>query len=498
MLRGHQPVTIEEFNGLFDRGDTDSCPPDHFPDCNNIQFIQSGFETRDALETFLADNLGLGDVLRMYTFVQETGQSVLALDSNGNIYDVNVTALTVGGPILHVDGMTDFGFVSINGRAYLTPCNSETGLENEFVYVYAGDGTPARKAAGVAPTDADGALAAASGGAGFVEAGVHVFGVVYETDTGFLTSIGPDTLAVITAPGSTVINLTNVPVSPNSYVTKRRIVATRAINPLLYTGDTRGYDFFFVPDAVIENNTGTTITVSFFDSELLEDASHLQDLYEEIPATVGLNIYHERMIAYATFDDISLCLVSFPGEPEAISQIDGLIVFPLDGKPITNGQEFRDVLYLFKQTKTNAWTDNGDVPSAWPLTVLDQGIGAATHGIATVLDSGGVNVDFLQIVDYSGIMLFDGAYKRPELSWKIQRRWLLLNRNFFTRIEIKNDPLAQRLYITLPDRQMYMGDYSNGMDPKNIRWSPWSFDVEVNSIALINTNTLLIGSAAEA
>jgi hypothetical protein len=41
---------------------------------------------------------------------------------------------------------------------------------------------------------------------------------------------------------------------------------------------------------------------------------------------------------------------------------------------------------------------------------------------------------------------------------------------------------------------MLFGDYSNGLDPKNIRWTPWTFDIETNTIALIETNTLAIGS----
>ena len=488
-MRDHKPIVIEEFNGFWKRGDADSTPLDHFSNCDNIQFIQSGFKTRDGVDTYLA----YSNVLRIYTFIQETGQSLLVLTEGGSIYDTGSPTPSV--PILIVSGMTDFGYVSISGRAYLTPSDGGVGLENEFVYVYAGDGTPARKAAGVAPVDADGALAAAnSATAGFVEAGVHIFGVVYETDTGFLTSIGPDTLAVLTVPGSKKVDLTNIPVSPNSYVTKVHIVATKAISTTFYTGNPDGYQFFFVPGAVV-NNGITTLTVSFFDADLLADASHLQDLFEEIPAQVGLGTYHGRMIGWASFEDISVVRVSFPGEPEAISQIDGLLIVPLDGTPLTNAQEFRDVLYVYKQIRTFAYSDNGDVPSSWLITILDQGIGASVHGVGTVLDSGGVNVDFLIIVDYSGIMLFNGAYIRPELSWKIKDYWLAIDRDKFKDIQIINDSITQIIYITLPDFHMLIGDYSNGLDPKNIRWTKWTFDFRVKTITLIETNTLIIGSS---
>src|SRR5712691_443352 len=175
-MSGHKEIIIEEFNGLWARGDADSCPLDHFVDNNNISFIQGGFRTRDGLNTYFDNNLGIGDIVRMYTFVQETGQSILALDIHNDIYDVQGTSIL--GPIIHVAGMTDFGFVSLNGRAYISPSDGLTGLANEFIYVYKGDGSSARKAGGVAPVDADGIMVAVNSGiAGDVETGVHIFGV---------------------------------------------------------------------------------------------------------------------------------------------------------------------------------------------------------------------------------------------------------------------------------------------------------------------------------
>lgn len=493
-MRDHSPVLFEEFNGLYQRGSFDAVPADHFSECQNIQFTESGFRTRDGLDTYLANNLGLGDVVRMYTFVQESGQSILVLDSNANIYDVQ--GASVLGPILHVDGMTDFGFVSIAGRAYLTPCDGITGLEDEFVYVYQGDGTPARKAAGAAPTTAEGALAAANGAAGHVQAGVHIFAAVYETNTGFLTALGPTVFPTVTAGGSTKVNLTNIPVSALSHVDRVHIVATKTIPTALYTGNTEGYQFFFIPEASVTNGT-TTLTVDFYDIELLEDASHLIDILSEIPASVGLNTFHNRMISYAEFgDDLSLCRVSYPSEPEAMDAIDGFVVFPLDGKPITNGQEYRDTLYLFKQTKTSAWTDNGDSPANWPMSLIDQGIGCSVHGMGLVLDAGGANIEFLIITDYSGIMLFNGFFSRPELTYKIQDLWLALDRDVFEEMQLLNDTIRQIIYVATMERTILYGDYSNGMSAKSIKWAPWIFDVEVNTIALINTNTLLIGSSA--
>ena len=487
-FRGHSPLVIEEFNGLWRRGDADSTPPDHFSDCNNVSYIESGFKWRDGIEHYFS----IPNVKRQYTYTKQTGQSQLVLDGNGDIWD---TDYYPAGPVLSIATMTDFGFLAYAGRAYISPCDGNTGLQNEFIYVYLGDGTAARKAAGDKPTDADGALAAAnSASAGNVEAGIHVFAAVYETNTGFLTAIGPDTLPTVTAPGSFSVDLSNIPVSPNAYVTNVHIIATKAINPTFYTGDTRGYQFFFVPGAVVTNGT-TTLTVSFFDVELLEDASYLLDMFEEIPAGAGLGQYHNRLVSWAEFDNESLIRISVAGEPEAINQVDGLVIFPLDGNPVTQVQEFRDVMYGFKKTKTNGWSDNGDVPSSWQMTVLDQGIGTFLHGVGKVLDSEGVNIDYLIIASLGGMFLFNGSYARPELTFKIRDYWIeTLDQSALNKIHMISNPTSQVLYAVLQDGSVLVGDYSNGMDYKSIRWTKWTFDQFITTVSMINTNDVLFGA----
>lgn len=343
----------------------------------------------------------------------------------------------------------------------------------------------------------DAILAANSATAGFNDFGLHIFAVVAETDTGYLTAPGPEFFAVL----STIdikkrIDLSKVPLGPATITTKRHIVATKVIND--YNGDQAGFQFFFVPNGTINNNSTTTVSISFYDSDLLEDASHLIDNYAEIPAGVGLTTYHGRLVLTTTFADISIALVSHPGEPEAIDQVDGIIIAPLDGNPLTNCQEFRDILYLFKQTRTIGYADNNDVPSTWTPFVIDEGVGAPVHGIGTVLNSGGVNVDFLLIADYSGIFLFNGAYSRPELSYKIKDFWMALNRSEFREIELVNDSLSQILYCVLPDATILIGNYDDGLDAKGIKWGIWSFDIPITTVDIYQTNTIIVGGTVNA
>lgn len=626
-MREHDPIVLEEFNGLWKRGNPESCPIDHFPDCNNIQSIESGFETRDGLDVLH----GPGNVIRIYRYNSPTlGEGLISLHTDGTIkhtvYNPNQVFTILVLPI----SVEDFDFQEFNGRGYITPAEitednfgnkSITGLAGSFLYVYQGDGQPARKAAGNPPTngqlkplivfnsqtdgkidkgvhvfgisnddsssvlgpeilpvllapggkechlinipigtgatasraiyatkaidpkdydpsslptffrvttignntdtsialnfsDADLTVPFAAGASpvpsddgalrvensvvdGHCDFGLHIIGVVYETDTGFLSAPGPEFFGVMTFINIRKgIDVSNIPVSPDSFVTKRHLIASKKI--INYNGNQDEFLYFFIPEGTIENNIDTSKTINFYDAELLEDASYLIDNFSEIPAGAGLSTYNNRLVLFNTDTDKGAVYVSAPGEPEAINQVDGLIVPPDRTDEIWNAQEFRDVLYIFKKNRTLPYADNGDVPATWAdSTPIDMGIGAAVHGIAQVLDSGGVNIEFILVVHFGGLYVFDGIYQKPELTYKIEDLWLDIDRSDFVFIQIMNDTINKKIYIALPNKRMLYADYRNGLNWKDIKWWPWEFDIEVNTIALLNFNQLVIGSLQE-
>lgn len=500
-LRDHNSIVIEDFNGLWQRGDVDNTPLDHFSDCENIKFKgEKSFATRDGVGISQDVAVPLNNVKRIYNYPTPTGNTLIVLTYDiltniGKIHHVK-NSTTVYGPLLSIAGMVDFAFISYAGRGYISPfgyfitgdLNIEKGLEGEFLYVYAGDGTAARKAAG---SPIAGTMTVANGAAGHTDPGFHIFAFVSETVSGYLAAPGLIT-TFVTAAGNSV-SFGSVDASGDPNVTKRHLVATKAITG--YNGDPTGYTFYFVPNATIDNNTDAFLNnISFYDADLLDDASHLIDNYTTIPAGAALTLYHDRLCLATTFTDISIILVSTAGEPEAISQIDGIIAVPPDGNPITNMQELRDVLYVTKRSRTVSFTDNGDVPSSWPLVTVDNALGSFVHGIATVLDSGSSSVDFLIICTYQGISLFNGRYVTPELSWKIEDYWKNLDRNEFRRIQIINAPIQKEIYAVLPTRKILVGNYANGLDPKKIRWAPWSYIMGINSIAIHNVDEIVLGA----
>lgn len=499
-MRDHKPVKIERFMGLYDRGDIDNVPLDHFSDCQNIRFSATGKSvlTRYGADKFQDVVSPLGNIVRYYNYITQSKNTLLVLvfdGTDGKIYHV-IDSTTVQGPILTIAGMEDFAFVPYAGRAYISPFKSYTtggitiqkGLQSEFLYVYLGDGTAARKAAGSTPA---GTLIAANGAAGHTDGGNKNFAVVGETDSGFLSA--PCAFVNFTTADLLSVSFTNVPTFTGAQWTKRHIVATKSITD--YNGDLQGYEYFFIPNATINNNVGTTLSnISFYDADLLEDASHLLDDFSSLSAGCHLTLYRDRLVLTTTFTDISLVYISHPGEPESISQLDGFILVPPDGNPITNGQELRDILYLTKRNRTVGYNDNGDEPANWAINIIDNALGSTVHGIATVIDSGSTSVDFLLIGNNAGLFLFNGKFIDPPLSFKINNFWLNQNKNLIYRIQIINDSIDKIFYCVLPNWELLVADYNLGLDPKNIRYTPWIFDFQVNTVALVNINTLIMGS----
>src|SRR5678810_73123 len=125
-MRDHQPVVLEEFNGLWSQDDKESTPMDHFSEAQNLKFVgPKAFGTRDGIGILQNVAVPLGNILRFYNYPTVDKQTLLVLvknGANGEIYHV-VDTTTVFGPVLTIAGMTDFGFVPYAGRAYITPFN---------------------------------------------------------------------------------------------------------------------------------------------------------------------------------------------------------------------------------------------------------------------------------------------------------------------------------------------------------------------------------------
>lgn len=457
------------------------CPPDHFLDSGNVIFTERGVKTRKGTSL----NVSLNNIRRMVSY-KRIGEAdrLLLLDASGNIWD----STSLGAPILTIVGMTDFSAVSLYNRAYITPHNGVRGLPGEKVYVYEGSGS-ARAAAGSAPTGVP-ITAVTSAATGSVEVGKRLFAVSFETSSGFITQPGPSTFTLYDGPGGKKVDLSGVLTGPPGTVA-RHILATKKLADT-YAGDQNNQEFFFVPNARIGDNTTTIITVDFFDADLQSAADYLLDELSIIPAGVGIGVYGNRLAVWGLDAIESAVYFSYSGQPESISSTEGFILaFPGDaGGGVKNCVEYRSQFYIQKAQRTYVTAATDDNPAFWSVVAVDQSMGTEPHGIAKILDISGSALDNFLTCDRSGLYLFNGTFSNNELSFKIADIWSRINKAVFNQVELVYDPVRSLIYVAVPldaavrPSHVLVGDVTDGMDPKNIRWTTWTFPKKPTTIVV--------------
>ena len=506
-ISDHEEIRIEGLRGYYSRGGPNLVPRDHCITANNVEWDGRAIRPRRGYSQLQATTYAAGTekVVRIYRYARSDGNRIIVLTDARKFYDLS--SATPSTPILTIggSGTMDASVLSVYNRLYISPHDGTVGLSGEFVYVYNGTGT-ARKAAGVAPTSGTFA-AATSATAGNVESGIHLIAVVYETDSGFVTKPGPATFLVYTAPGSFKIDLTNIPTGPSG-TAKRKILASKTIlDPVVNATNQENYELFFVPNGTINDNTTTSLTIDFFDSNLKDSADYLLDELTEIPAVCALGTYGTSMIAAGAYGQESVVRVSKGAEPESYSAIDGFVLCaPQDGGGVHAVRELRSTLYMFKSSRTYASQATGVTPADWPLDLVDSGYGAEVFGVADVLDSSGTSQDTVVTIDKSGLRLFNGTYSVVPLTWKIEDFWRTLVNNNIASYEIILDPTVKQIYVLIcaidgtAKSRVLMGDYNEGLTPDKIRWAVWSFNGLLPTAIMVKFNesqlrtNLVIGS----
>ena len=477
MFEDHTPIPVGKFGGLHSRDSfTDSVPQDHFIDCLNT--ITEGDEVGSRYGFRVS--VDFSDVIRRVRIYRREGAAprLIILNDTGEFFDSLISLTT---PILTIVEAKDFDLEQYYNRAFITPSNGSTGIPSEFVYVYTGSGM-ARKAAGVKPIS--GFNVTASSTDGVVEAGTHIFAWCYETNSGFVTPPGPKIFKTHVANGAKAVNFSNIPVGPTTDgVSKRRLVASRAIQT--YNDNQNGYELFFVPNGLIDNNIDTTLNdVDFYDADLQLSADYTFDQLEEIPSGLFLSKYSDRLCIGNTAENKSLIRVSKKNEPESFNKLAGfLICDPFETEGVKGALEFRDNLYIFKGKPGQTYTtrDNSYEPSTWTVVNIDSGIGADYNCASQFLNESGSNSDFFLVADQGGLYPFNGVYLDPRfaLSFKIEKTWKRINKLHMNKTQLIIDPKKKLIYVlvVLDDNDepshLLVGDYSNGFDWKRIRWHIW-------------------------
>lgn len=479
---------VANFRGLFARGENEVCPPEYALDCLNVEFDERGVGTRAGVDSSIqATGNWNGYARRVYEYKKKGEASrLLILDDTGKIWDSS-TAMTT--PVLNIATMTDFSAVTIFERCYITPHNGDTGLSNEKVYVY--DGTGVARAAGGAGPSSYTLTTNTSLIAGNIEKGTHLFSVAFETASGHITKFSTEVgdFTQYDAPGGWMLDIGNIPVGP-SYVVARHIICTKVLKD--YDGNPNDKQWFFLDGGKINNNVDTTLlNVNFFDSDLVASAERLQNQLADIPAGSCITSFGSRMVVGGEIANSATLRVSDPGDPESMSDLQGYTnVYPGDaGGAIHQLVEHRKTLYIMKDFRTYATEDNGASPNTWDVVGIDDAQGCGVHGSAGVLDSKGQTLGVFLVTTRTGLQKVAGVYgDEPELTYAIYNFWKRINQQHFDKVQLALDPIAKRIYIAIPldsatePSCLLVGDYTDGLDAKSIKWSPWSFQKNCTSI----------------
>lgn len=484
---GQTPKTISGFRGIFDRKPAsffpgyDSCPEDHLLASQNCIFpAPSMISIREGVTLLNSTTLG-SRIISYFYYVVNNGfgqtSAAMYLDDLGRLYDIFTGSLlhTFLGPTLP----DDFAAINLFGRVYLCPKFKGYALPNEFVYYW--DGTNFSKAAGLGGGAALASLTQVN--AGNVDPGVHQLAVSFQSRTGYLSPPTPFAgSSSINSVGGKDIEIAGigVPVGPTGTVA-RVFLSTKA----------NGQELFFIPGAIIPNNTvGVGINVNFFDTSLISSADYLNNLATTIPAGSALKFYNGRLIVIGRWDFPDTVMASEILSPETFDLTKDLINIPKDFavNSANGGAVISDILNIFKPNGTVSVQDNGNFPSTWAVNIVDSGIGSYDTGISSFA-SGSSSQDVFDstfICNKAGLYLFTGSYNPIPLTWKIEAIWRTINASYFSQVRITHDSWNKRVYIIAPvfgrttnlaqyALAMLIMDYQEGLNAQDVKWTSFEF-----------------------
>jgi hypothetical protein len=478
MIEGHTPISVKRFLGIYSMGDDDNVPENHLIDALNLRLEGDTLQTREgSVLAFTKAGILRTRIYRKY------GEATrfLVLTTGGNLFD----SADLVNPILTIASMTDFSVAPIFNRVYITPQDRITGLAGEKVYVYNGTGA-ARAAAGTPPTGftlgvADSALS------GNLELGLRLFAVAFETASGFITAPGPALFTEHTAVGGFKVDISAIPLGPAGTIA-RHIICTKVITD--YDGNQNAQEYYFAYGGEITNNSATTITLDFFDAQLVESADYLFGQLTEIPASLGLVVYQGSLVAWGENSYPYIVRVSTQGEPESFDgEVGFLTVEPTDSSGVKSVVEYRNQLVMLKSNRTSATQRVPNSPPVfWEVISVDPSVGGEIGSIGKILDSPGAIQDYFLVATRSGLLFFNGSYS-GNLAAKIQSLWDTISFQYLSTVQIVIDSDLKRIYCAVPvsatsPNQLFVCDYSGGISAESVAWTRWTFPIVPTSILL--------------
>lgn len=501
VLLDYEKIVLTDFSGPnLIAEPTDVLPPFSLVS-NNIDYTPGSVSTRLGFYAHRAGLMTGGLVSGAFNF-QRGSQSKLiwcvVVGSDGLILeasynDAAFNILGTGWPV--GSGIKGASFAQYGRFVYVAPYDNNFIAGFPMVIVDMEPSTPIIYGAFSPPlSNAQFTFTTVVSAGGDVTIGDHVYAVVFQDKTGFLTRPSPvqpiaglppiyPTVTVTTAGQKISVTITPATTWPLN-LDKAFLVTTSATNlaRLLY-----------VPIAGATVSAGAATPVVFGDMTvadiILDEQLDIGDL--ESVATqdsVGNAPFFpyfvfpcgDRMgyLAYQgiIFDNQTYSiLISDPGDPQHITPDRHVFQLPQQRQP-SCAFAFQGTVYFFGPNWTYAYTDTGDVPVLWPRpNTVDDKLGTG-HPYGISIDATG----FGFVAHRTGLYLFQGGqYGKLPVSYWQTPLWNQINwsaRQF--NVVIDAERFRVNVFAAFMDgtRKILVWDYTNGFTPDAIQFSVHTVD----------------------
>lgn len=321
-------------------------------------------------------------------------------------------------------------------------------------------------------------------GAGNCSPGIHNFGFVYRTRTGFMGRFCPNNGVAfqpvqyqVAATGSGSLNMA---------VTTTFRSDVELIQPIMTTADNLE-KYYFVPNAgagIIPNGLSQTVNlaINIADDVLVQDLEDATDYDLQMTQTAGGSGPIFPSVVKAVGNRVAyvcdnVVYISAAGKPQSIAQDLNAVQLPGNLR-VTTIEPLRGVYYLFGPHWTFSVTEvESQDPVAWPPTHIDSAIGTLSpHGVCPA------SRGMLWVADTAGLFLFSGEYPDRPISYRNQAEWKRINWAAAYNVEVKDDYINQRVYVAAPldnntsRSHILVWDYTNGRDPESVQFSLWDYN----------------------
>lgn len=487
---GFPKVPFAGFQGVWSRGNPDEVPFNHLVDGLNLRFnTLEGVFTREGSVKGSQFPFPINDWFlskRPNPIGINTISDLIICDGAGKYYTLsNQSAiLTVA------NGIALIG-VNLFGRTYFCPIISGYGGSNGL-YLY--DGNQTRLAAGFGPSASPAMIAV--GSAGNIPPGQRTIYCSFLTDTGFLTP--PGASVVVNPSSASQFALSQIPIG-DSHTVKRYLLSTQAGGAIPY----------FIPQSeggIIGDNTTTTGTINFFDTDLINSADYLLNLLSTVQINnfaMGCIFFANRLVVWpgpVAGGGGSTIAVSRIGDFESFDQTSCFInVNRDDGHSVLSAFVLNNVLYFCKDLGVYSTYDNGNDPNTWSVDIVDGSIAVPPKGIAYISSNQSPVAGAVIIADKSGITSFNGSFQRPELTWKVESIWRRINQAAWNTVNLTIDNRTHSIYAAIPldsatkPSHILYGDFSMALeenllyvDPLKIKWDLWQLPNNSTVVGMID------------